>query len=119
MLKKFPTHETNPFNKGTKFDDKSFITLMNLNDYSIRLLHYMAYTSSKKRYSYLPNITEDYKIEFDIEDAQIKVNKSHTAIYRALEDLIQNNIIARTERHHKYFINPKFLLHRANRRLKR
>jgi predicted transcriptional regulator len=49
------------------------------------------------------------EVDFDMADAMESLNKKHTAIYRALNDLLHFGILARTSKHYVYFINPKYI----------
>lgn len=112
--------ERNPFSRVLKFSEESFDTLMNLEDHSFRLLHYLVYRSRRNRLSTLAHTAEDdFEIFFDVEDASKKTNRSSMTIYKAIKDLEENKIIAKSRKSYKYYINPQFLFHGTKRRSKK
>lgn len=66
-------------------------------------------TRAIKVFGYITSIAKPNKdsVLFDLEEAMKYTDyKGKKSVYEGLEELIENNIIARTNRHYKYFINP-------------
>lgn len=93
----FAIHQKVDKEKFTKIYEKGITQLFNLSKSGIKVFGYL--TSIVK-----PNKDE---VIFEIDDCMKYTGyKTPKAIMKGLSELIQNDFIARSKHHYKYFINP-------------